>query len=1440
MAGKLIYDASTGRYQYVIGMSGGSAKAVKKVDTIAERDALLDKTTDVMVMLAYLDDSTVDSGWAIYTWLTKENRWEKTAEKESMDVLISLESLGLIYTAEQFNEAVVNAHIHVTDDNTVNKTSIYACAPGSTSYAGFSEISIPTDIEDITNFKARYNKAVYIGDGKPYYINTTGGAFTGASIDASKGVHVNVSSIGASNDILAIVDTGKLYVLATSTISGYTGIAGSLLGLTNYKPSSTTWTQVGTDETWISMDSLFTMWAGLKGDGNGGRILMMAGYNTCYQLGSAVYANPTSVEVPAFLPTDGANPENPYTVFGSSPKLLNTPQAITVIEGTQRITPTDWLDYAIGGYFMMARRAVGTDGKGKLYTWGRNHCGELGDGVHYKHDMADNDPSTRYGFQAGTTPCMVGNPEPRELAVGGVVYTDWVDYDAGWYHGVALRYNANGESEVYVWGSNEYGCLGNGNYDRYRLNPATGEYTDMGEGVFEYVDTPHKLTTAEFPFTDVVNVEANHYATILTRANGDVYYAGCNKRNQLGITSIETAEAMVPTFTKMSSFFNGGTWDAETYGGFILRPIPHLTDEADPVFKTIFTDELSVDKLAMASILSHRHTASVEDIDAVVFGAKSFLINYKQILRDLHSGGGFHTNLPVLNGLGASGKTLLFQGNPVGGGESSGGTATVMVDISNRQLDDLTDVTGLNNLAGGMGLEVISYYRYDVDASNTHDYIMRVAPSGGTYHVKDRWVDLYWLNGTTYTSFLSADIQRGGVYAVPSNNTAKGKLLNCTKDLQDVITTAKAGTNATIALYHLNAMDKTRWNTGRLILTIAKEYISGARNVIYYKMGETGSYKTLDTLESIGLNEHYDETPEWLDLYDSAGELLVSSENEDLFYSDGTSVPNSGDIVRPKSYEEDTPIYLAVYDNEELEGEPVVAVADIQAGLFRKEGTSLQKVTILDIPETFCESLFDRGVIHVLPGKNDYTGPANQEYSFSACQFIYSETDSTKLESVVLRLVKPVTTDGNQTSETFMPGSIEDPMMAVMYSPYRAYTSSVTGEYNSAVGFNSVVSGNNNDVFGHFSAAHGVGNIVVGTRSYAFGQGNTLCADGSFVHGSGNRVGGTENFVLGDANMTYGYYGTAIGSRNSLFGVSNFAIGHSNELFGNRSIAVGSAIKIFEGGEDCVAIGTNIESYAKKAFIVGKNGRIDHYEGNFPDLDTAYTMTLTAFNNAGYDKSGWSNEDALIFTMGDGIRANTGDPLTVMAYRKWRWKYSAAFFNTPGTGSTNRKMDPRYMIPAHGWDMTGTLEMSFCTPLPIAEDSSGNKRYQTSFRNSGRVMSCDPGMIVQSDIETHELNFDLGYKFKITGRGVDVTPKLVCGIPDNGSVAGEVSDGWPDGAEGYIVAYGTNIYSWPSDWVWTNASPASLSSASVTSFALVKLMVVDGAVIATTVSTVTR
>ncbi|RYX80740.1 hypothetical protein EON83_27305 [bacterium] len=91
-----------------------------------------------------------------------------------------------------------------------------------------------------------------------------------------------------------------------------------------------------------------------------------------------------------------------------------------------------------------AYHTLALDSDGKVYSWGYNYDGELGNGTR---------------SNTSNVPVLVGG------ALSGRTITQ---LSAGWYHSMALDSNGN----VFSWGYNDYGTIGTGTSDTYVVLPA--------------------------------------------------------------------------------------------------------------------------------------------------------------------------------------------------------------------------------------------------------------------------------------------------------------------------------------------------------------------------------------------------------------------------------------------------------------------------------------------------------------------------------------------------------------------------------------------------------------------------------------------------------------------------------------------------------------------------------------------------------------------------------------------------------------------------------------------------------------------------------------------------------------------------------------------------------------------------------------------------------
>ncbi len=193
----------------------------------------------------------------------------------------------------------------------------------------------------------------------------------------------------------------------------------------------------------------------------------------------------------------------------------------TVIAPTQPSgSGSGWLAIAAGGVHSCGiREAVA--GERRLYCWGSDSRGQLGDG-------------------AGVT----GNAALREVAMSsdGAVHTDWEDVTAGYDHTCARR--AGGEA--YCWGSNDHGQVGDDSeLDRF---VPTRVAASSPSALTRYwrIDAGANATCALGQVDDA--------------SDGELYCWGDNSGNLLGLPGVPEADVPTQLAGDNWTFFGVGTY----------------------------------------------------------------------------------------------------------------------------------------------------------------------------------------------------------------------------------------------------------------------------------------------------------------------------------------------------------------------------------------------------------------------------------------------------------------------------------------------------------------------------------------------------------------------------------------------------------------------------------------------------------------------------------------------------------------------------------------------------------------------------------------------------------------------------------------------------------------------------------------------------------------
>ena len=169
--------------------------------------------------------------------------------------------------------------------------------------------------------------------------------------------------------------------------------------------------------------------------------------------------------------------------------------------------------------------SLALDEEGKVYSWGRNFDGQLGNGNFDEYDYYGYDDygsndygsndygSDDYGYDDyGSTFQGINSNVPVEVDTSGVLGgKNIVEISAGEEHSLAL----DSYGKVYSWGRNIYGVLGDGTYIK-RFTPVE-------------VDTSGVLSGKT-----IVQVSANSYHSLVLDEDGKVYAWGSNDGGTLG------------------------------------------------------------------------------------------------------------------------------------------------------------------------------------------------------------------------------------------------------------------------------------------------------------------------------------------------------------------------------------------------------------------------------------------------------------------------------------------------------------------------------------------------------------------------------------------------------------------------------------------------------------------------------------------------------------------------------------------------------------------------------------------------------------------------------------------------------------------------------------------------------------------------------------------
>ncbi len=338
------------------------------------------------------------------------------------------------------------------------------------------------------------------------------GTNTNRNVPTQIGSATNWVSVAAGMDFsLAISSDGKLWGWGRNNF----GQLGD--GTTT---DQTVPIQIGSATNWVSVNAGTAHTLGIKSDGS----LWAWGYNFYGQVGNGTYTNQTvptqigsatnwvSVSAGAYhslgITSDkklwawGNNADGQLGDLSISNRTI--PSEVTIIGLT-----LNWVSVSAGGY-----HSLGISDNGKLWGWGRNDYGQLGDGT------------------------LFSRTRPVQITVS----TDWASISAGTSHSLAT----SSDGKLRAWGLNAIGQLGNGSTTNY-LAP-----TQIGSA------------------TNWVSVSAGSAHTLGATTDGKFWSWGYNFYGQLGdgttITKfVPTRIGSAPVFTGLAATGSTATMQQEQY-----------------------------------------------------------------------------------------------------------------------------------------------------------------------------------------------------------------------------------------------------------------------------------------------------------------------------------------------------------------------------------------------------------------------------------------------------------------------------------------------------------------------------------------------------------------------------------------------------------------------------------------------------------------------------------------------------------------------------------------------------------------------------------------------------------------------------------------------------------------------------------------------------------
>ncbi len=265
-----------------------------------------------------------------------------------------------------------------------------------------------------------------------------------------------------------------------------------------------------------------------------------------------------------------------------------------------------------GSFHTLALKSDGT-----VWAWGHNSNGQIGDGT------------------------TTDRPTPLQVGVGVVGFSNIIAISAGDDHSTALK----SDGTVWIWGSNEYGQIGNGTVSMTNqltpaLNTTLSNITQISAGIYQnialnssgrvftwgdnfYGQTGNGTTGAAQPtplqnatLTGVVELETSGFTNFVRLRDGTIYAWGLNDAGEIGNGTINLSGCQCQPTPVQTSVGAGSTGIAAGwFHALSLKPVISAVTGSNQTFRgdnlrLTFADITNAGNISYAAVTAAAVTGS--------------------------------------------------------------------------------------------------------------------------------------------------------------------------------------------------------------------------------------------------------------------------------------------------------------------------------------------------------------------------------------------------------------------------------------------------------------------------------------------------------------------------------------------------------------------------------------------------------------------------------------------------------------------------------------------------------------------------------------------------------------------------------------------------------------------------------------------------------------